>query len=258
MIIGAQLYSVRDKCSTDEDIRATFAEMKRIGYTTVQVSGFNYDAEVVHQAAVENGLHIGLTHTPIPEIIENTDEVIRKHKIIGADMVGIGGGFQYRDENGVVDVDKMIEELAPAVKKINDAGLMFGYHNHAFEFFGEVGSRTIDEIYAKTDWKFILDTGWADLANSADVKEDIERFKDRLVYVHLKDFKKQVEEDGKKVDKIVPLYYGDTPIDYIIEALNNTNTIAAYVEQDSAPQSGDSWNEMKKSIDGLKNKGWVK
>ena len=89
-------------------------------------------------------------------------------------------------------------------------------------------------------------------------KEDIERFADRLVYVHLKDFKKKIEIDGKIVDQITPLYTGDTPIDYIIEALNKTNTLVAYVEQDNAPASGDSLNEMKKSIEGLKEKGWVK
>ena len=44
----------------------------------------------------------------------------------------------------------------------------------------------------------------------------------------------------------------------VIEALNKTNTLVAYVEQDNAPASGDSLNEMKKSIEGLKKKGWVK
>jgi len=256
MKIGAQLYSVRDKCSNAEDIKATFAEMKKMGYTSVQVSGFAYDADVVHQAALENDLHIGLTHTPIPEIINDTDEVIRKHKIIGADMVGIGGGFQYFDENRIVDVDKMIEELSPAVKKINEAGLLFGYHNHDFEFVGEVGSRTIDKIFEKTDWMIILDTGWADLAGS-NIVEDINRFKDRLKYVHLKDFDKTPSEDGTPGRLITPLYYGQTPIDTIIKALKEVNTVAAYVEQDNAPSSGDSWNEMKKSIDGLKKKGWI-
>lgn len=253
MLIGAQLYSVRDKCTSSEEIKATLKEMKNIGYSTVQVSGFPYDAEAVREAAIECGIHIGLTHTPIPEIIENTDDVIRKHKIIGADMVGIGGGFQYRVD-GVVDVDKMIQELSPAIKKINDADLSFGYHNHDFEFFGEVGKRIIDEIYNKTDWMLILDTGWAHLANSADIVEDIDRFKDRLKYVHLKDFD-QTHESGRL---ITPLYQGQTPIDTIIEKLISVGTVAAYVEQDNAPASGDSWNEMKKSFEGLKEKGWVK
>ncbi len=259
MKIGAQLYSVRDCCNDAESIKKTFAELKKQGYSSIQVSGFPYEAEVVREEADKNGLHIGLTHTPIPEIINNTDEVIRKHKVLGADMVGIGGGFEYRDSStGKVDVDKMIAALSPAIEKIYEAGLTFGYHNHDFEFFGEVGKRTIDEIYEKTDWKIILDTGWADLANSADIKEDIERFSDRLIYVHLKDFKKQIKKEDKIVNEIAPLYYGDTPIDYIIETLNKTNTLVAYVEQDNAPASGDSLNEMKKSIEGLKKKGWIK
>ncbi len=257
MLIGAQLYSVRDKCSNNEEIVATLKEMKHIGYTTVQVSGFEYNADLIHDTAIELGLDIGLTHTSIQDIIEKTDEVIKKHKIMGADMVGIGGGHAYRVD-GVVDVDKMIAELSPAVKKINEAGLMFGYHNHAFEFFGEVGSRTIDEICAKTDWKIILDTGWADLAGSADIVDDIKRFEDRLVYVHLKDFRAKRDENDTDGARITPLYQGQTPIDRIMDALSKTNTVAAYVEQDNAPSSGDSWNEMKKSFDALKSKGWIK
>lgn len=257
MKIGAQLYSVRDKCVDAESIKTTFTELKKQGYDSFQVSGFPYEAEVVRQAAEENGLHIGLTHTPIPDIINNADEVIRKHKVLGADMVGIGGGHPYRNEKGIVDVDKMVSELSPAIKKINEAGLTFGYHNHDFEFFGEVGSRTIDKIFEKTDWMIILDTGWADLAGS-DIVKDIYKFKDRLKYVHLKDFDKTPAEDGAPGRLITPLYLGQTPIDLIIKTLAEVGVSVAYVEQDNAPSSDDSLKEMKKSIEGLKKKGWVK
>lgn len=40
--------------------------------------------------ADELDLHIGLTHTSLNEIINNTDKVIADHLILGADVVGLG------------------------------------------------------------------------------------------------------------------------------------------------------------------------
>ena len=80
MIIGAQLYSVRDKCVSEETIKATFKAMKEIGYTSVQISGFPYDAQKARDYADEYGLHIGLTHTAIDQIINNTQQIIKNHK----------------------------------------------------------------------------------------------------------------------------------------------------------------------------------
>ena len=56
MIIGAQLYSVRDKCGSEEGIKATLKKMKEIGYISVQISGFAYDAQKARDYADEYGL----------------------------------------------------------------------------------------------------------------------------------------------------------------------------------------------------------
>ena len=52
MKIGAQLYSINVKCKTEEGIRETFKTMKEQGYQSVQMSGFDYDAEKVKAYAV--------------------------------------------------------------------------------------------------------------------------------------------------------------------------------------------------------------
>lgn len=53
-------------------------------------------------------MHIGLTHTPITKIIEETDEVIRLHKIMGADVVGVGYPAGYV-ENGIFNVENLLK-----------------------------------------------------------------------------------------------------------------------------------------------------
>ena len=257
MKIGAQLYSINVKCKTEEGIRETFKTMKEQGYESVQISGFEYNAEKLKEYAEEFGLHIGLTHTPIPRVIEDTEEVIRQHKIMGADVVGIGFPAGYVGEDGIVDAEKMIADLAPAVQKIQDAGLGFAYHNHSLEFIDLGGYYTMDILFEKTNWNFTLDTGWCDVAG-ADVEAAIRKYASRLKYVHLKDFRAAQEEDARPGDRIVPLYHGAVPMDKVLKTLNEVGTVeVAYVEQDNASKAEDPYAEMKESIDQLKARGWA-
>ncbi len=256
MLIGAQLYSVRNKCSSQEEIKETFAKMKEYGYESVQISGFAYNAEETAAAAKEVGIHIGLTHVDTKDIIENVDEVIAKHKALGVDMVGLGYPGPYLKPGRIVDVEKMVEDLLPYTKKIEAAGLKFGYHNHEMEFKGEVGSRPIDYIYKNTSWQFIMDTGWVYMAG-ANVEEEIHRFKDRLHYIHLKDFRDQRPDEDHCFNCMVAMGEGKIPYDGIVKALKEVGTVAAYVEQDNAVAEADSWLEMKKSIDFIKSQGWM-
>ncbi|MEA4890156.1 MAG: sugar phosphate isomerase/epimerase [Clostridiaceae bacterium] len=257
MIIGAQLYSVCTRCDSNEGIRTTFKTMKEIGYNSVQISGFAYDARKTREYADEFDLHIGLTHTEIPEIINETDAVIKNHQILGADVVGIGypGGYL---TDGVVQVEKMIADLSPAAKKLEDAGLKLAYHNHYMEFADMGGYCAMDVLYEKTNWNFTLDTGWVDFAG-ADAVGAVKKYASRLQYVHIKDFRAPKYENESSVDRIVPIYYGATPMDEIMQALIDVGTVkVAYVEQDNAVQAADPYGEMKKSYDALKIRGWTK
>ena len=256
MKIGAQLYSINNKCQSAEDIKATFKRMKEIGYTSVQLSGFPYDAEATRAAADEVGIHIGLTHTAIPDIINNTDEVIRKHLITGADTVGIGSPGSYVDGDEV-HYEQMVHDLAPAVAKIQAAGLNFAYHNHFWEFRDLGGFNMMDYLYKNTNWNFILDTGWVHYTGT-DVNATIRKYKDRLKYVHLKDFREARNDDASFVDRIVPMYDGAIPFDDIIKTLKEVGTVEiAYVEQDNASKAADPYAEMEKSFKALAAHGWV-
>ena len=256
MKIGAQLYSINNKCQSQEDIKATLQAMKDIGYASVQLSGFHYDAEATRAAADEVGIHIGLTHTAIPEIIENTDEVIRKHHITGADTVGIGSPGPYIDGD-TVRYEDMVRDLSAAVEKIQAAGLNFAYHNHFWEFVDLGGFNMMDYLYENTNWNFILDTGWVHYTGT-DVNATIRKYADRLKYVHLKDFREALESDKHFTERIVPMYDGAIPFDEIIATLVEVGTVEiAYVEQDNASQAEDPYGQMERSFNALREHGWV-
>ncbi len=258
MKIGAQLFSINNLCGTEEDLRKTFKAIKEMGYDYIQVSGFAYDAKMVREIADENGLKIALTHSPIPDIIEKTDEIIEKHKIMGADVVGIGNPGPYTvQEDNTVRLDDFINDLAPAAQKIEEAGLKLAFHNHFIEFYDRGGYTYMDRLYNETSWNFILDTAWVHYAG-LDVIEIIKKYKDRLKYVHVKDYSVGGEDIQKVLDGICPLYEGLVPVDDVLKALEDVGTVEiAFVEQDNASKKEDPLGEMKKSIEGLKAHGWV-
>jgi len=256
MIIGAQLFSVRDTCSTQDGIEATLRAMSAIGYQAVQLSGFPYDAQKTRAAADAFGLTIGITHTPTADLLGNLDKVIADHKAIGAKTVGFGHPKGYLVDR-VVQHEKLLADLLPVSERLKKEGLKFAYHNHAMEFADLGGYTTMDVLYESTDWDFILDTGWCCVAGY-DVLKAIDKFSDRLEQVHLKDFRAELPTDEKVGQRIVPLYRGEVPLDEIIPALESAGTKIAYVEQDNAPDCGNSWKDMARSFEALKERGWVK
>ena len=63
MIIGAQLYTVRESCRTTEDLAETLKKVADIGYTTVQLSGIcPYDPHWMAEQLKETGLTADITH----------------------------------------------------------------------------------------------------------------------------------------------------------------------------------------------------
>lgn len=253
MRIGAQLYSVRDQCSDEEGIEKTFQEMKSIGYASVQISGFSYEAEKIREYAEKYGLTIGLTHTSLSEILHDTEAVIKNHRTMKAPMVGIGFPTGYC-ENNVIDTKRLIRDLTPAVSAIKAAGLRFGYHNHNVEFVDAGGYCAMDVLIEETDWDFILDVGWAHVAKK-DNAALIQKLTGRIPYVHLKDFALHAD-GGKTWWEIVPIGFGEVPFDSIFPALEGAGKKIAYVEQDSAVDKN-SWEQMRRSYQNMKARGWA-
>lgn len=92
------------------------------------------------------------------------------------------------------------KRLAEAGKPFQDAGLMFGWHNHDFELVAtESGDLPLDLIAAASDDLMLeLDLGWVKRAGQ-DPVERIKTYAGRLAAVHVKDIAPQGEntdEDG--------------------------------------------------------------
>ncbi len=242
MKLGFQLFSVRNLLQTPQDVRAAFRKIKQIGYENVQLSGVgSITAEELADISKESELPIVCTHTAFDRIVNDTDAVIAEHKIFGCPVVGLGmmpNGF---DVNMHDVLDDFLKTLETPVKKINDAGLRFAYHNHNFEFKTNAdGVTCYDVMLDKLDWDFILDTYWVEFTGFS-AAEYMRKVGSRLKNVHFKD----MSASDRKICAC-----GDGTLDFkaLYEVCREVGVQNVLIEQDNAAELDDPMSAMEHSF----------
>ncbi len=237
MKLGAQFYSIRNLCTTPEGLRDAFRGIKAIGYDMVQISGIGPAVKATDIAAcvAEFDLPVCSTHTPFARIVDETEAVIAEHKLFGCPEIGIGGlGMP---ESLAVVRDKLAA-LHKAAKRINDAGLRFAFHNHNFEY-KDLGGITMFDIMINEypEFHFIPDVYWITFAGH-DPIEFIHTHAKRIKTLHFKDM---ADNEQRSICAC-----GTGTIDFapIYEACKSCGIENILIEQDNAPDSGDSLGQM--------------
>ncbi len=230
MRLGAQGYTIRAFCQTESDIARSLRRVRDIGYETIQISGFGAIApEKLKALCDENGLQIVLTHNPADRILGDTDALIAEHQLYGAKYIGIGSMPEcYRSPEGIA---RFAADFAPAAKKIAGAGLLFMYHNHAFEFERMPDGRLMmDALLEKMPADIMgvtADVYWLQFGG-VDVRAWLRAHGERIRCAHLKDM--AVRGFAQRFAAV-----GDGSMDFraILETLGETGATAhALVEQD--------------------------
>nr|WP_255654241.1 sugar phosphate isomerase/epimerase [Cohnella sp. REN36] len=213
---------------TEKDIRRTLQKIAEMGYTSIQVSAMGPIApRTLREICDSLSLSIALTHTNPDRILNETDQVIEEHDILGCDYIGIGGmpeKYRSREWYGY-----FAEDYREAAGRIAKAGKRFMYHNHHFEFEKFDGKRLIERIcedFAPEELGITLDTYWVQAAG-ADVCEWIGKLAGRLDCVHLKDMAVRGTEQ-----LMAPVMEGNMNFPAIMKALENAGAKYLLVEQD--------------------------
>ena len=225
MRIGAQLYTVRDACRTLEGFAETLARVAEIGYTTVQVSGTcPWEAEWLKAQLDRNGLTCVLTHIPVPALTGDLPRVLRDHRILGCEYIGLGyWGFS---EAGGMTLDAWLSTFPDVAQAVRRGGAYFMYHNHDGEFRREGGRLILErlmEAVPAEEMGFTLDTYWVQ-AGGGDPAQWLERLAGRIPCIHLKDcgYGRSMEALGE----------GNINFDRIFEKAEAGGTRYMLVEQD--------------------------
>ncbi len=260
MKIGAQLYTVRNYTQNEKDFACTIEKIANMGYETVQISGIGEEItpEKARKICDDNGVKIVLTHSDPDRIMNDTERLIEEHDIMGCDYIGIGGmPEKYRNPEWLYHFAMDYKEAA---QKIKEAGKLFMYHHHAFEFYrlsaegakeANPDKKMIDylmEWFTPEEMGFILDTYWVQAAG-ADPAEWIQKLGNRISCVHFKDMAAR-KDNGYMM---APVMEGNLNWQRILKALENTNCKYALVEQDVCQTS--PFDCLKMSFDNLHKAG---
>ena len=256
MILGAQLYTIRNFCKTLEELDESLKKVAEIGYTSIHLSGVpcEYTPEWIAETCKKYGLEIGLTHVAFDRIVNDTDKVIEDHKIMGCKYVGLGA-FPNFYEMSEEDLNGYLATLRPAIEKLKAAGLGFMYHNHHVEF----GKRDKDHPILM---KQILDAMPADIfgltidmfwvqAGGADPVKFLRQNADRACCLHLKDMIFDIPE---RKAHYAPVGSGNMNYEDIVKVAEEIGVLYGFVELDGT-YGEDPFLCLKKSYDYLASLG---
>lgn len=254
--IGLQLYSLRD--AMNEDPVATIEKVGEMGYDFVESAGYNdgmiYGMKPVDFKTLcdENGLVYRGAHSgqAIPDsgswevLMPWWDECIAAHKEAGAEYIvqPFMGNSGYESLAGLADYCSYFNAVG---EKCKEAGLMFGYHNHANEFKKIDGEVIYDYMLKNTDPEkvsFQMDIYWI-LEGGGNPAEYIEKYPGRFLSFHIKD-EEELGESGK-IDFMPILNLADKAgVKYEIVEVEKYNM--------------DPIESVKVSLDYLKEIGFIK
>jgi sugar phosphate isomerase/epimerase len=251
MILGAQLYTVRNYTQTEKDLDYTLGQIAKIGYTTVQISaiGPTIKPGVIRKLCDNYGLKIVLTHSDANRILNDTEQLIEDHRVLGCEFIGLGSmPDKYRNPEWI---EHFTADYKEAAIKIKNAGMQFMYHNHNFEFEKVKGKYYMEylmEGFHPEELGFTLDTYWLQAAG-LDVCQWIERLNNRIPCVHLKDMAMLRHEAV-----MAPVLEGNMNFEKILETLADSNCKYLLVEQDVCQES--PFECLRKSYQNLTELGY--
>lgn len=208
--VGIQLYSVRN--SLKQDPGGTLEALAEVGYRYLEAAnhnaaedpgvGFGLSAKEMKARLDDLGLSIIGSHI-FPWKPESLDPVLDYHQEIGNTRIGCA--MEFFPYNDLDHLRRLCDAFNRAGELCKERGMQFYYHNHYHEF-QKFGGKTVYELlaeYTEADLVFLeLDTYWAARAgvNPIDI---IEKYQDRLILLHQKDFPEGASDPLNLFDGIV-------------------------------------------------------
>jgi len=189
--VAVQLYTIRDK--TSSDYVNALKVVSQVGYKGVEFAGHPFgtvSAEELKRLLGKLGLMPVSAHVAFRDLIEKPSNVIGYAVKLG--LKYIVSEPNVREMKSLEDCLEAAESMNDIGRRIKDAGMLFGMHNHAIEFEKKFEGRTVYDILVEnTDPALVFfqpDVYWIKYAGY-DPVEIISRLRDRCHLIHLKDMK---------------------------------------------------------------------
>jgi sugar phosphate isomerase/epimerase len=253
--LAVQMYTLREFTKTRDGFAECLEVIHGIGYAGIQLSavgcmdGENPEVSVADARAMldANGLRCVATHRPWDRLRDHTAAEIDFHRTLGCDYAAIGGLWGAKSSE---DYDAFVETSRRVAAELGEAGIRFGYHNHAHEFIMDRarGTRHYDLLVQAPHLMLEVDTYWLN-HTGLDVTAFMRTIPGRIQVIHVKD-KEVLPEKGPVM---APVGEGNLDWEGILDASRSGGTEWYVVEQDDCYR--DPFDCLSSSFDFLAARG---
>lgn len=188
MKYGYNLFSAYTIIQNGKDLVEVMRALKEMGYDGVELFlPYDLTAAELKAAAEEIGIEVFSTHPRLYRFFENLDEEIAFAQEVGIQTLVMP---HVTDENREkAYYQKVLASIPQWKRRCAEAGLKLAWHNHDFEFQPYDGRPFLMDaiLAADPDIRYEIDTFWTTYAG-IDTLAYMERYKDRIEYVHFKDY----------------------------------------------------------------------
>jgi len=189
--LGGHLIVFGPQYTMENDAAFILDSVRAAGYDAVE-GGMAGDAAAYKRLLDERdmvcaGLHTSIARDPdIGELIAQLKTLECRHLC--------NSGIVAREDRSLADYEHSAGLLNEMGRRLADEGIAFHYHNHDFEFIALDGERTgMDVLLDVLDPRAVdlcVDVGWVHVAGR-DPAAFLDQHRDRVGYVHLKDYARQ-------------------------------------------------------------------
>ncbi len=184
-MIGIQLYTVADKIRDIRSAEAVIKALKDIGYECVQLAGNIETVEMTALACKNVEMSVIGFLVDIDTCETEQARLFAAAKLCGATDIGISAILSNEAET-----EALIQRANAFSKIAKENHFTFSYHNHSLEFIRCENGKTVMELICEgLDGDLMPDTYWIQ-HGGADVRDFIEKHKDKIKILHLKDMKR--------------------------------------------------------------------
>ena len=199
-----------------------------------------------------HGFHVDTVHCSLP-VDADDDAVLRYTDEIAA--FSKKTGIRYVVTSPMLGLAKM-KEFAPrlelAAKAMQKNGTFLLLHNHAAECHTEDGTTALEyamehcpHLYAEPD------AGWM-VAGGMDPVPFMKKYADRIIHLHLKDFKKGYDPEGEGEERFSAIGEGILPLQEVLAAKKNCSITAQgfFIDQDAS--TGDFIEDLRTGYENVR------
>jgi len=194
--IGLQLYTIRDAMAAD--VPGSLKKVADTGYKYLELAGYadgkfyGYAPAEFKKLVNDLGMEILSSHTQVEAqgiTLENATKMAEDHTMLGVKYC-IQPWVVEEARTTIASYQKMASDWNQVGKIMKEHGIMFGYHNHNFEFDTVEGKVPYFDVFmAELDKDLVtmeLDIFWTTKAGQ-DPVEIIKKYPGRFELFHMKD-----------------------------------------------------------------------